>query len=111
MNSDINFQKQTLKPCTGDTSQIMQKLSWEKLKERYSVMFNGSVQTYNGFIKSRLVAGKECLADDNSCDVCKYNMRARAIPLKANFPSGHLFPPAGKLCRCTLLPVVIGDEG
>jgi hypothetical protein len=68
-------------------------------------MFQNSVNDYNGYIKSEVVIKKEWLASPDSCEVCKANMAAGAIPLKDKFPSGHLFPPASVYCRCCLQPV------
>ncbi len=91
----------------------MAKDSPKKLQEHYAFMFKSSTQSYNGYIKSGVVVGKEWLAgkDKDTCDVCKENVKAGAIPLDAKFPSGHLYPPAGQLCRCCILPVTTSNLG
>jgi hypothetical protein len=40
--------------------------------------------------------------DTHVCEVCRENEKAGVIPFDALFPSGHLHPPAGELCRCVL---------
>ena len=94
-----------LKQCVG---QLMVKDSFENMKEHYSFMFENSTQSYNGYIKNGVV-GKQWLAgkDEYVCKVCKENVEAGVIPIDAKFPSGHLYPPAGKLCRCALQPAIL----
>lgn len=93
-----------IKSCTG---KVMQKLSTEELRNHYSQTFDYATRSYNNYIrdnvlkKSWLTANKE-----DVCDICKMNQDIGSIDLKSLFPSGHLYPPAGQGCRCTLLPVV-----
>lgn len=107
-NKSFTLNLKPQKNVESCTSQFMAKESPEKIKEHYSFMFNSSVGAYNGYIKSGVVIGKEWLAGNGKdvCDVCRKNQEAGAIPLTAKFPSGHLFPPAGQMCRCSLQPVV-----
>lgn len=99
-----------MRKCTG---QLIAKDSPEKLREHYTFMFKNSTQSYNGYIKSGIVTGKSwlCGKDKYVCDVCRENEKAGIIPLDVKFPSGHLYSPAGQLCRCVLLPETgnIGD--
>lgn len=62
------------------------------------------LQNYRSYIKSEVVDGKYWITGNDSevCDVCLENQKAGVIPLQAIFPSGHLHPPAGELCRCSL---------
>lgn len=74
----------------------------------YSEGFKATTEAYNNYIKSDVVHKKEwhAGAKERACDVCKKNQSVGAIPLNEVFPSGHLYPPAGLGCGCTLLPVV-----
>jgi hypothetical protein len=93
-----------MKDCTG---QLMVKDSPEKLEKHYQFSLKAVTRNYNGYIKSGVVKGKYWSAgkeDKNVCEVCRENENIGVIPLKAKFPSGHLHPPAGKLCRCDLQP-------
>jgi hypothetical protein len=77
-------------------------------QDHYKNAFCASTNSYNEYVKSAVVDKKEwyCGAKDKACVVCRKNQEVGAIPLKELFPSGHLYPPAGHGCTCTLLPLV-----
>ncbi|SRR5258708_997697 len=89
--------------CTG---QLMAKYDSKKLQEGYKLNFKNATLNYNGYIKSGIAKGKKwlCGNDKNVCKICLENQKAGIIPLTAKFPSGHLYPPAGVLCRCSMQP-------
>jgi hypothetical protein len=91
-----------MKTCTG---QLLVKSTPEELKEHYEFMLSSSRRELSGYIQSGVVSGKCWFVgrDKNVCEACRENQRAGVIPLDAVFPSGHLYPPAGELCRCVLL--------
>lgn len=87
---------------------ILCKNNHEVESGRYKQAFYNQTNNYNSMIKSSVVEAKEWFAGagDKACHVCKKNQEVGAIPLKDLFPSGHLYPPAGQGCGCSLLPVV-----
>ncbi len=89
--------------CTG---QLMAKDDPKKLQEGYKFNLKNATENYNGYIKSGIAKGKSwlCGKDEHVCKTCRDNERAGIIPLTAKFPSGHLHPPAGILCRCSMQP-------
>ena len=93
-----------MRECTG---KLMAKDSYKKIQDHYSFMFKNSTRNYNSYIQSNVVKRKEWLAGNDGlvCDICKKNVEVGAIPLSSKFPSGHLYPPAGPMCRCSLQPV------
>jgi Protein of unknown function (DUF4236) len=101
-------QEQTLKLCTG---QVLAKESPEQLEKHYELMLRENMRNYNDYLKSEIIKGKKWDAynsgklDPNACEVCVENAKVGSIPLEATFPSGHMYPPAGSSCRCTLLGV------
>lgn len=101
--------EQTIKTCTG---QLMSKDSQEVLEKHYKQMLEYNMRNYKGYIESGVVKGKSWDANKNgkidpdACEVCINNVNVGSIPLQATFPSGHLYPPAGQLCRCNLQPDV-----
>lgn len=90
-----------IKECTG---QVMAKCTPKKLKAHYRFMLSASKRDMKGYIQSRVVSSKYWMAgkEKEVCDTCRENERVGVIPLDALFPSGHLYPPAGVLCRCSL---------
>jgi hypothetical protein len=68
-------------------------------------MLQSSERELRGYIKSKVVSGKYWMVgrDQEVCSICQVNKNAGVIPLDAKFPSGHMYPPAGKLCRCALM--------
>src|SRR5436305_849472 len=103
--NNLSPQEQALKICTG---QFMAKEKPEELEEHYKQMMKYCLRNYHDYILSGVVKGKYWALgkndDPNVCEVCRENARAGILPLKAPFPSGHLHPPAGPLCRCDLQP-------
>jgi hypothetical protein len=91
----------TIKICTG---QVMTKSTQKELEKHYRYMLSSSKQELKGYIQSGVVSGKFWMAgkEKEVCDVCRENERVGVIPFNAKFPSGHLYPPAGELCRCIL---------
>jgi hypothetical protein len=73
-------------------------IAWEQGNRAYREMIDAGISK-----KIWLGAGESGYID---CPKCQANVDAGAIPLKDKFPSGHLFPPAHKDCRCCVLPVV-----
>lgn len=99
-----------MKECTG---QLMANMSEEKLEAHYEQMLTYSIRSFNSYIETGVVKGKYWYIGNEQdkyyasvCGVCRENAKVGVIPLKAKFPSGHLYPPAGKLCRCSLQPAV-----
>lgn len=90
-----------MKTCTG---QLMEQSTPEGLKEHYEFMLSSAKSNLSGYIQSGVISGKYWMAgrDKNVCEVCRENEKAGVIPFDALFPSGHLHPPAGELCRCAL---------
>lgn len=90
-----------MKICTGH---LLEKDTQQELKEHYEFMLSANKINLSGYIQSGVVSGKYWVAgkDKDVCEVCRENEKVGVIPLNAKFPSGHLSPPAGELCRCDL---------
>ena len=102
----FNFFKKSEPPKKEPTlciGKVMANSLPEELREHYRFMLQASKERLRFYIESKVIAGKYWVAGRTEvCAVCKENEQAGIIPLDALFPSGHLYPPAGELCRCVL---------
>jgi hypothetical protein len=91
------------------SSNFFDKYNAEKLNEHYRIMKGYGEKALKNYKQSGVVSKKYWIASNDSCEVCQRNSNVGSIPLNSKFPSGHLFPPAGKTCRCSLGGITDSD--
>jgi Phage Mu protein F like protein. len=58
----------------------------------------------------KMMKAWQTLEDDRVSDGCKENERVGWIPIKKEFPSGHMHPPRFPGCRCDFLQDILEED-